>query len=277
MPRLEHPEFDDPTLRRAVRRAWAAERAPAALRARIQRVVEQSAVAGNGEHYPGSASSNGHAARITASRNIAGWHRYAAAAMILLCIGVIAYQVNSFFGFIRPSAPSFTAASMLPPATVSALIAKHDFCAGLEDHHTLTVARDNFRQIGHVLGRELNCEVLSADLSEEGWHFNGASACWVGDTRAAHLVFTRDGQSLSLYTLPVSPCGGAFPGNAAEILSAKHLVAAFQKDGALHAIVATGPDGEIQMEQIAALRNRLKQSLDSPMTDSTTVPVAARR
>jgi anti-sigma factor RsiW len=251
--------FDDPALKVALKRACSPRKAPDSLRARIQAVVAREAAA------PAMrlADPDEPADVIgTIGRPRQWWgYRLAVAAVLLLALGAPVY----YFGFHDTGGGPAQHAYPVSDAGMSSLVKRHDGCGkGHPQHHMLEAPADNFAAIGKELSAKLGYPVLVADLRDDGWKFRGAAICPVNDqAKAAHLIFDRDGQTLSVFTIPASACGGkaAKDGDCYCCEKDQHPMAGFIQKGVLYTMVVHCPSGAINKDEVAQLLRKHRNDI----------------
>lgn len=264
--------FADPKLKAAIRRTWGRETAPAALQDRIQSLLTQQRDAqGSGDviHVAPSFWRRPHIRRLGIS----------AAAVVVLGVGLVAFQLSGSGDDIASSSPTPTPsltpgkprstfstagapASVELPADLGAKIVKaHDVCVRVhpEEHHLFNAApKDNYKLISERMAAQLKYPVVATAMGD-GWNFLGASLCPVGEKRVAHMMYSRGDAHLSVFSLPAS----AFPGCAEHQTCDADLngrpVAGFAEAGGFYAVVASS-EGEtpVDLEQVRAIRDRVR-------------------
>jgi len=266
MPERNSPTFDDPDLKAALRRALVEEKAPVALRARVQEMI-----AGEPVQAP---------ANLRPSKTF--WRHpflnLAAAAIILVCVGLAAWHFEA-----RHNDAQLATAAALPEAFAHDLVVRHDYCAAQPDHHVLKgVADDDFRLMTQKLREQLGFRALAA-AAGDGWHFCGASAfCMVGQAHSAHLVFKQNGQSLSIFSVAVSSESwpdGRTPAEGEHFANtqAGHPIVSWIHDGTVYSVVGAGPNDSLKLEDITPIADHIRVALSgpSPMGDDR-ISVALR-
>lgn len=232
-------DFDEPVLRSALKRVYGGQAAPQDLRQRIlQTLAEEPPVL-----------------------RIPAWYRRpyvlaAAAAFILAMAGL--YQKV----LLQPLDNNFDDRSFL------AMIDTHDRCS-VENHFGSGIPRENFTRIGQTLSRELRKSVLAANLVGEGWEFRGAKVCPVGDKVGAHLMFARNQQRLSVFSVPGMGCGEEDGCINSQILR-DHMIAGFTDHGAAYCMVAYCEQRRLSLNEVSTLLERHRRELVA-----TVVPVNA--
>jgi hypothetical protein len=221
-------EFDDPDLKRALKRAWGNESAPASLRFRVS------------------------AAMIP--RQAIGWrsNRFqtlALAASILILIG--AFVVNDAWLSTRP-------VTSLPVFAAAAFVTTHDGCCKVINHqHVPPRFSGEMATTGQWLSSQAHVAVIAVDMGD-GWVYRGAAPCPVSGNRSGHLLFKRGSQCLSIFSIPaaelnVDPADHEYSINAYQ----GHTLAAFTRNGGLYCIVANDPNGAFGPDQVQSVRDDL--------------------
>jgi hypothetical protein len=158
-------------------------------------------------------------------------------------------------------------APALPVSFAAALVATHDHCCSMPDHHVLKgVPDDDFRLMTQKLREQLGFPVLAATAGD-GWKFYGASAfCKVGGVRSAHLVFKQDDQSLSIFSIAVAseawPSGQPSEGARFSNVQAGHAILSWVHDGAVFSVVGYRSGGLMEPQNIAPITDRLRVAID---------------
>jgi hypothetical protein len=236
-------QFDDPGLKASVQRAFAHERAPAELRQRIVGML--SAPEPLADHPPLKlpAQSPPAARPFIWSFTAA---RLAVAALLLVGIATALLVYRN----TRPTPPP-----SINEATLAAMVQTHDECCHHE-HRDERLPQESFAALGKAIADELNEPILSADLSKDGWSFEGAAICSVRNKRAAHMIFARGEQRLSVFSVPASTCGSVKEGSSYRGRIRDHVVVGTTRKGGVHCIVAHCPGNTIKLEEVADLLER---------------------
>ena len=178
----------------------------------------------------------------------------AAAAVLLLGLGAVTYSAMRTFSPISRQ-------PITPNSTMLAMVATHDSCceAHAADHHMLDAPRGDFRAISQELSRRLNQPVFVADLSAEGWAFHGAAICPVGGRDTAHLMYLKEGQTLSLFSLPpqaAGDCGKIRRGDCLRQEIQRHPVLLAQCKSGLVGWVGRADRGRLTVDELDQLYRR---------------------
>jgi hypothetical protein len=256
--------FDDPALKGGIRRTWGAERAPDALRARVMALTGQ-----NPDEQPAKhASAPAVIASIRPSVWRHPWTRYgmAAAAMVVVGFGLASSLDNRPVGGVGRGTP-VTMASALPGPIAKGLVDSHDRCTTFPDHHAYPeLSPGNYEAIRRRLQDNLGFPVIAGPIEEAlgrgGWRFRGAAVCTVGDVRAAHLVFVRNGQAISVFSLPRSCCKS--PGaesQECEDANPDHPIALFVWSNGVHCVVGSSEDRSLSVDEVRAVLEHLRPTV----------------
>ena len=273
------PTFDDPQLKAAVNRVWGTETAPAYLRERVAALgIGAARVPAADVVMPGPLRRR--AAWTWPLRHPRPLYGLAAAAMMVIGFG-IAYQLDRPSGsrFVSPSytvsdpwpaappprtapTPRATTSPVVLPAKVAEqLFETHARCVSHGDHDGFDdVSRADFDALRQRLERQLGYRVLAGPVDDGRgrWEFRGGAVCTVGDVRAAHLVFVRNGQAVSVFTLPKSVCPDARGGEVAEDPNPAHPLAVYVRPNGVQCIVGTSGDGSLFPQQLRLIAESLR-------------------
>lgn len=260
MTNFDSDHFDDPILKAAVRRAWSQESAPPQLRAKITTLI-----AGMGDTDAGEAETAEPAPSMRLPERQGGWRLppwvgYAAAAVVLLAVGLISIQM---IGTDTPS-PGPTVAGGLPVSFISDLVKTHDRCCNFANHHTIDAPRDDIDAIREDLEDRLGKPVWVFDATADGWHFRGAAICRVADRRSAHLLYDRpsNGQTLSVISVPYEGNCSLRRGEVVTLpMQANHPVAGFIDAGEFHCLIGHSSDGSLTMDELKQMTERYRSNL----------------
>lgn len=227
-------QFDAPELKSAVKRLYAAERAPAGLRRHIESILHAQ-----------SASP-----RLRIGRPLI--FQWAAAALILVALTGLILRA------------SYEQRHPVGDKTLLAMVKTHDGCCRNNNPHQRPgVPQNNFVLMGQTLASKLNEPVLATNL-DNGWIFVGAAICPVDGKQSAHLVYRRNNQWLSVFSLPASSCDkvrdGAFGGERIN----DHMIAGFAYTGGVYCMVGSCPKKDLQLEEIQQLLRKHQRDLIGP-------------
>ena len=246
----QRDDFDDPILKAALKRACGDERAPADLRRRIAAALANDSASAPRQPAIGP-------------RPIRPWRRpvyYAAAALLLIALGVSLYQLTRKEGGEGPIPVNRVVADEV----LVAMVRTHDRCVAEGDsHHLAGLPRDDFEAIGRSLAERVRHDVLSVNLADEGWRFRGAAVCPVGERRAAHLVYARGSQTLSIFSVLVEPRPDQTDSTCKTSVAA-HPLAAMRIGKTVHALVCHGPANLMSPEECERLLNGHQDRIASP-------------
>jgi hypothetical protein len=259
------PEFNDPVLKKAICRCWSCDCAPKELHNKISQLLQQDSTSPTNAFSPSSRARN--------LRQQISWILWptALAALFLLSVSLLHH-------FHKPQAdapPTSLAlapaqlspqpspqSSSLPIAFESALIFRHDSCCSEPNHHHLSVSINDDAAIASALRARLNQPVAVYRPDQPGWVFRGASICPVAispvaPTPAAHLVFARGNDTLSIFSLPHASLPSAAPGQTYTGDLNNHHILAFEKDNALFCLVTAGTGQDVSIDQLKTMQSQI--------------------
>jgi hypothetical protein len=253
--------FEDPALKSAVGRAWGGERCPEAVRGRVMAAL--AAERESADERPAVLGS------IGPSFWRQPWIRYgfAAAAMMVVGFGLASRldRRNDSLSGIAGTEVTFT--STVPPDIARGLVESHDRCSKIPSHtNDLELSGQNFTAIRRRLEDHLGFPVLAGNVEEalgrNGWKVKGAAVCNVGGVDAAHLVFARAGQAISIFSLPPSACrhNGRDP-QETEDANPDHPTAVFVWSDGVHCVVGSSTDRSLSVDQVKAVLEHLRPTL----------------
>ena len=254
--------FDDAGLKAAVRRAWSDERCPAALRASVLAARASGDAAGLAPVVVSPPAS----ARPSFWQQ--PWLRYgfAAAAMMVLGFG-IASRLDDDSGPTTLGGTEVTFASTVPPPIAQGLLESHDRCSKYPSHHGVPESTpQDFAAVRLQLQKRLGFPVLAGDVEEalgrNGWRFTGAAVCKVGNVESAHLVFVRDGQAISIFSLPPNACRHAGrKSHECEDSNPDHPVAVLVWSDGVHCVVGSSTDRSISVDHVRSVLEHLRPTI----------------
>jgi len=249
---MEDPQaqsFDDPALKAALRRALDQERAPGDLRERI-RAMAASAAAPAAESVPYMRAAG--ATEEAADAPIPMFRRgpvfkFAAAAVLVLGLGSLGYQV---YLANRPPNYSAVAPYAVPPSLYKGMTQTHDervagSATPADTTTDLTAAKG--------LSNTVNRPVFLAQLTSNGWKFEGGGVRDVGQYSAAQLYFTKGKASISVFSLPAKAVPQAKDDVTYDTVFNGHPIAGFVHKGGLYCIVGSSTDDSLKLDEVKAL------------------------
>ena len=249
----------DQAIKSAAKRAWCSECAPASLRKcvlNLMRCQEDPADLSIGSSRGGS------------RRRWMLWP-IAAAAMIALVIGVTMMMSATPHSPANPANSIVaTALPALPASLETALINCHEHCCHAADHHHVNAPKNDDAAIAQAMRVRLSQAVLMARPADPNWYFRGAAICPVGGTPAGHLVFARNDDVISIYSLPKQAAPNAKDGDQFEATIDGHPIAAFAKDGGLFCFVSSGPAGSVTLKQLTEMRDQMEDRVTTASAES---------
>jgi hypothetical protein len=216
-----HPQFDDPAFKAALQRVWGGQTAPPQLRKRVEQAIlkEKSSEQSVWRRWRGP---------------LAG---LAAAAVLAIGFGLSAVVVRQ------------SSEKAVPAWFADAIVHQHDLCAALPAQGLAHGAvydpgnRDDIRAIRSALSSRLGYPVMVYSPGKD-WKLDGARICAVGNIPAAHLMFTRGDESLSIFSISAGALYNdrSVPdGTHYAQVDDDHGLAGFVYGGALHCVVGHNP------------------------------------
>jgi hypothetical protein len=234
--------FDDPALKSALQRSLPKERAPEGLRQRIAAMA-----AGASAETPTMRIAPQGSVGEVPIRNLRHswqkWGRLAAAAVFAIAAVVAAVMINRQSG---APAPGYEIANSVFKGMVNAHEARK---AGTATPDTVTT----LASAGATLSKTLGHGVLAADLTQDGWTFQGGAVRNVASFQAAQLFFTKGNASISVLSLPASAASSAKDGSSYEISFQGSPIAGYVKQGGLYCIVGQSADNSLTIQDVKSL------------------------
>jgi hypothetical protein len=103
------------------------------------------------------------------------------------------------------------------------------------------------------LKKQIDRPVLVADLTRDGWTFDGGGVRKVGEFSAAQLRFSKGKASISVFSLPASAASGAQYGAEYDKVFNGSPIAGFLKGPGLYCIVGSSTDGSLDVDEVKRL------------------------
>src|SRR5258706_541696 len=154
------------------------------------------------------------------------WQRAAAAIIVLGLTGLIFRA-------------SYERRHPVGDQTLLAMVKTHDRCCKDSNAHRWnSIPQNDFVLMGQNMASRIKEPVLATDIGD-GWTFVGAAMCWVGDKQSAHLVYRRNGQWLSIFSIPASSCERVRDGGLGCQQIKDHMVAGFARTGGVYCMVGS--------------------------------------
>jgi hypothetical protein len=228
--------FDDAGLKAALRRVVdPAEAAPAGLRERIlARGITES---DDAVDRP-----------IKLPRHTPLLRRFAAAAIIVIGFGLLGYRI---WDMNRP--PAYQAPYAISNSLYKAMIEAHEgWAKGGATTSDTVKSLAAAPSLSNVTGRA----TFVADLTRDGWTFQGGAVRNVGSHQAAQLFFTKNQAAISVFSLPASAAPEARDGMTYDVTVKGHPIAGFTRQGGLYCIVGGSADGSLGGPEVKALLER---------------------
>jgi len=102
--------------------------------------------------------------------------------------------------------------------------------------------------------------VLVAELGGD-WQFQGATVSKISGVPAAHLLFKRGDETISIFSVSA----GAFymdntrgDGTTYAQMDKGHPISGFVQGGAIHCLVGSSKSGNISLKEVTALRDKIR-------------------
>jgi hypothetical protein len=234
--------FDDPSLKVALRRALdSGERVPDGLRERILAAGKADGPVASDRPIP-----------LYRRSPI---YRFAAAAVVVIGFGALGYTLWDMTRQpdYTPNA-SYALSNSLYKAMVETHQARQSGAATPPDTvNTLAAAPSLSGAIGRA--------TFVADLTKDGWTFQGGGVRNVGSHPAAQLFFTKDKAAISVFSLPASAAPQARDGGTYDTVFNGMPIAGFTKKGGLYCIVGSSADGSLKVDEVKELLERHRGEL----------------
>jgi hypothetical protein len=249
--------FDDAALKSALRRALEQEHAPADLRARIRALAVASDT--TAEASTGQSAEPSPLLRIAPTPDSAAadqplkLHRrgpafkFAAAAVLVLGFGSLGYQI---WQANRPPDYAQVAQYVVPVSLYKGMTQAHDERVAGSATPPDT-AKD--LQSASALAQAIQRPVFVADLTNNGWKFEGGGVRDVAKHPAAQLFFTRGNAAISVFSLPASAVPTARDGVTYDTVFNGHPIAGFVRTGGLFCIVGSSTDNSLKVDEVKTL------------------------
>jgi len=248
---MEDPQvqsFDDPALKAALRRALDQEGAPGDLRDRIRALAASSPPAAEPVPYMRAARATEEATDAPIPMFRRGpVFKFAAAAVLVLGLVSLGYQV---YLANRPPNYSAVAAYAIPPSLYKGMTQTHDErVAGSANPPDTTTDLTAAKGLSNTVKRP----VFIAQLTAEGWKFQGGGVRDVGPHSAAQLFFTKGNASLSVFSLPASAVPQAKDDVPYDTVFNGHPIAGVVHKGGLYCIVGSSTDDSLKLDEVKSL------------------------
>ena len=233
-----------------MRLAWGTRRAPATLMELVRGRFAMAAGVPSAAAIPAGSAFSARPSQATGLPP-AAIAPLGTAAVILLAVVAVFWAVAS------NSAPG-----AFPGRWAGDLVATHDTCSAIPDHHfVIGVAPDDIAGASDRLANQLGFPVLSMS-ADNGWQFRGAAQCRVGTEHTAHLLYRNGDITLSVFSISAP----AVPGASASLESemAGHQLAGFVRGNTLYCVVEYDPSQTLTPAEVRSLIERLENQLPNP-------------
>jgi len=231
MEQLPNQFTEDPALKAALRRALDQEAAPAALRNRILALTGESA------------AQTTQAARPLKMPQRSPLFRFAVAAVLVIGFGALGYRI-----WQMNQGPVYDRGTVLSQELYKAMVDTH-VARGAQttpDQVTTLVAAGE-------LSKSIDRPVFVADLTHDGWTFQGAGVRKVGEHQAAQLYFTRGKEAISVFSLPASAATNSRDDEDYVKDFNGSPIAGFTHGKGLYCIVGSSSDDSLQVGEVKRL------------------------
>ena len=232
-------QFEAPELKAAVRRLYGSERSPAGLRQRVESILQAD-------------QASARPMRIYGAVGL----QWAAAAVIL--IGLTGLVLRASYERRHP----------VGGQTLLAMVHTHDFCCRAGNAHRRPgIPQNDFALMGQALASKIKEPVLASEIGD-GWKFVGAATCPVDGKLSAHLVYFRNGQWLSIFSIPASSCEKVRDGGFGGERINDHMIAGFAHTGGVYCMVGSCPQKNLQLDEIERLLKKHQGDLIRPRQET---------
>ncbi|HEV8292182.1 MAG TPA: hypothetical protein VGP94_09670, partial [Tepidisphaeraceae bacterium] len=126
----------------------------------------------------------------------------------------------------------------------------------------------SFVLMGQTMAGKIKEPVLATDIGN-GWNFVGAAMCPVNGKPSAHLIYRRNGQWLSIFSIPASSCDKVRDGGFGGEKINDHMIAGFAHTGGVYCIVGSCPKKALQLDEIEQLLKKHQGDLIQPRPQAT--------
>jgi hypothetical protein len=260
--RTDGEQFDDPSLKAAIRQVAGGHQASPELRqrllAKLAQARETSSASEDAEASPGSRdagagreSGDPIPIRPSLQNRFRIGRLLAIAASLLIVIGgtwgILEYR------HIQHEREEYAKNDEL----LDGMIDVQKDGAKLENATPLAAALSDPAAISAEAGKKLGRIVPVVDLKGQGWDLIAASFCQIDKHDAVRFFFTRGNQSMTVISLPASAWADAEDGDHYEMNTEGHAIAGYIKSGSLNCVVG---DESLKLDEATALRDRIRGS-----------------
>lgn len=179
-----------------------------------------------------------------------GWSAIAASLVFLF----LAIEVKVLFFPSQPAPGAHVASTSFPMTIAVSMVKAHDNCAKLSDHHLLE--GNDFTALAAKLTQEQGVPVFAANLGD-GWTFKGAGLCESDGKRAAHLIYVKGTQTISVFTSRSSKSGGKGRSSYHRKTLQGHPIAGFVNQGAFYLVVGSSTDNSLTAQDLDPIVDQL--------------------
>jgi len=233
MEQLPNQFTEDPALKAALRRALDQEAAPAALRNRILALSAESST---------EAAEPPRSLKMPQQRS--PLFRFAVAAVLVIGFGALGYRI---WQMNQPPA-IYNPLVAIPQALYQEMVNVHAARGAQTTPDEVSTFADAAK-----LGQSIQRPVFVADLTRDGWTFQGAAVRKVGSDMAAQLYFTKGKEAISVFSLPASAAPAARDDQDYDKVFNGSPIAGFTHGKGLYCIVGSSPDDSLQVTEVKRL------------------------
>jgi hypothetical protein len=232
MEQLPDQFTEDPALKAALRRALDQESAPAALRNRILAL------------RAGPAAETAEPPRSLKLPQRSPLFRFAVAAVLLIGFGALGYRIWQ----INQPPATYNPLAAIPQALYQEMVKVHAARSAQTTPDEVSTFADAAK-----LGQSIQRPVFVADLTRDGWTFQGAAVRKLGSDMAAQLYFTKGKEAISVFSLPASAAPAARDDQDYDKVFNGSPIAGFTHGKGLYCIVGSSPDDSLPVAEVKRL------------------------
>ena len=161
------------------------------------------------------------------------------------------------------------AASIPPTLSASAsssMVAAHDALA----KSSPPAATNDFAALQVRLSKEAGVAAFASSIGQ-GWDFKGADVITVDGKKAAEVMFVRNGQAASIFSMPSTASGCAADERICQQVK-QHAIAAMSRGGTMYAVEISSVGGP---QPSAADAEMLLNAVAANLPPATTAPATS--
>jgi hypothetical protein len=241
----EPSQFDDPSLKAAIRELRGGHRASEQLRGRVADALRNQAIA------EPTVPSQTIARRIPPRRLI-----MAAAAAILIAI-----SGTSLFLQYRGSVAgkqSYSSGYLSKNDVLEGMVVAHKIGSSITaSESALSSSLSDPKSVAAEAKKKLSRTIPVADLAAAGWKLDEAAFCTIANFQSLRMHFVRDGRSVTVVSLPASAWIGGHDGDRYAMVTDNDPIAGFVRADSLTCVVG---DPSVTSAEVIHLRDLLASS-----------------